>query len=204
MSISTKLGWGNYIQERLRIIRKIYKGLRAILRKIPLELMHIRRKVFTAYALPHFSWLFCTWFFFTENQQRMIEHTYCSGLRIVYSIRGWDDLTTMIPSREKSLNDYIFSYWTRLGFHLERAADALSFQQSWQAFQIITSPDGSWLRSMGFRKNSKFPNRLIERAQHSLRDWRIFQQIQKEQYEHYKRNTLDLNNFIYKYFLLTS
>jgi hypothetical protein len=199
--ISTKLGWGNYINERLKIIRKIYNGLRQIFRTIPIDHIAIRRRVFLAYALPHFCWLFCSWFYFTENQQRNINHVFCTGLRIVYALRGWDDITTMILSREKSLHDYIFSYWSRLSVHLEKAADALSFQQSWQAFKIATSPDKTWYRSMGFRKNSKFPLRLAERARHTLVDWKNFEIIHKEQFEFYKRNSHYLSIFVYKYFL---
>jgi hypothetical protein len=131
-------------------------------------LITIRKKIFFAYALPHFCWLFSTWFYFTEKQKHNIEHIFCSGIRLVYSLKGWDDITTMVLSKEKSIYDYIFSYWSRLSFHLERAADALSFQQSWQAYNIVISRNKTWLRSMGFRKNSKFPLRLAERARHTL------------------------------------
>lgn len=199
--ISTKLGWGTFISERLRKIRKIYKALRMILRTIPLNLISIRRRIFLAFALPHFCWLFCAWFYFTENQKRLIEHTFCSGLRIVYLIKGWDDVTTMIVSREKSLSDYIYSYWCRFSLHLEKAADALDFQQSWLAFKIAISPDKTWYRSMGFRKNSFFPRRLAERAQHTLQDWKIFENIQKQQFKFFKDDTTYLNAFVYKYFL---
>ena len=199
--ISTKLGWGTYIQERIRKIRKIYKGLRLILSKIPRDYTSMRRKIFLSYALPHFCWLFCSWFYFTDIQRRTIEHVFCSGLRIVYSLYGWDDISTMILSREKSLRDYIYSYWSRLSLHLEEAADAVTFQHSWQAYKIATSPDKSWYRSMGFRANSKFPKRLAERAQHTLKDWETFKTAHKDENEYFKRNTQYLNIFTYKYFL---
>jgi len=109
----------------------------------------------------------------------------------------------MVLSKEKSIYDYIFSYWSRLIFHLERAADALSFQQSWQAYNIVTSRDKTWLRSMGFRKNSKFPLRLAERARHTLVEWNSFKEIHKEQFKFYKKDSTYLNMFIYKYILST-
>lgn len=199
--ITTKLGWGKYIQDRVTTIRRIYKGLKLILKKIPLKLISQRRKVFLAYALPHFCWLFSTWFYFTENQQKYIDHVYCSGIRMVYVLHGWDDTTTMILSREKSLYDYIYTYWIKLSFHLERSQEALSFQQSWQAFNIITSNNKSWYKSMGFRKNSKFPNRLEKRAQHTLNEWKKFETIHRKQFESFRRNTQYLNLFIYKYLL---
>jgi hypothetical protein len=131
----------------------------------------------------------------------MIEHVHCTGLRLVYSLNGWDDLTTMILSREKTLLDYIYTYWSRLSLHLERAADALSFQQCWQAFKIVTSEDKTWYRPMGFRKNSIFPKRLAERARHTLMKWKYFEEIHKEQFLFFKKNTHYLNMFIYKYFI---
>jgi hypothetical protein len=89
--ISTKLGWGFFINERIRKIRKIYKALGIMFRTIPLYLTTLRRKLFLAYALPHFCWLFCCWFYYSENQMKKIEHVYYSGLRIVYALRAlWE------------------------------------------------------------------------------------------------------------------
>lgn len=199
VTISTKLGWGNYVSERLRKVRGIYRALRIILTEIPIEMLHMRRKLFLAYALPHFCWLFCTWFYLTEIQQRTIEHVFCSGLRLTYAFHGWDDLTTMIVCREKSLRDYLYLYWTRLSAHLEKAPDALDFQQSLQAFKIVTSNDKSWYKTMGFRKNSKFPKRLAERAKHTIADWERFKEIHKDQHLFYQRDTKYLCMFIYKF-----
>ena len=159
-----------------------------IFHTIPYSMISLRRRIFLAYALPHFCWLFCTWFYYTDNQRRMIEHTYCTGLKMVCALRRWDDITTLILTREKSLQDYLYSYWYRLNFHLEKAPDALSFQQS-------------WIKSMGFRRNSVFPKRLIERAQHTLEDWRTFESIQKQDFEFYKKDSLYLNMFLYKYYI---
>ena len=119
--ISIKLGWGTYIHKRLRTIRKIHKELKIILLKVPLDLISIRRRIFLSYTLSHFYWLFCSWSFFTEIQRRTIEHLSCTRLHIVYSLNGWDDIATMILSREKSLRDYIYSYCSHLSEHLEKS-----------------------------------------------------------------------------------
>jgi len=199
--ISTKLGWGIFINERIRKIRMIYKALNIIFRTIPPHLFKLRRKIFLAYALPHFCWLFCCWFFYTDTQKKQIEHVYHSGLRIVYALKEWDDLSTILLTREKSLLDYVYSYWLRLKQHLLKAPEALAFQQSWKAYEIVTSSDKSWYKSMGFRKNSIFPNRLSQRAKHSLADLKLFEDVQKEQYQFFVKNTHYLNMLIYKFYI---
>ena len=80
--------------------------------------------------MPHFIWLFPIWFFFTDKQRRDIEHVYISGVRLVFSLRNWDDISTLILSQEKSLLDHLFSYWSKFCIHLEKSHDALCFQQN--------------------------------------------------------------------------
>jgi len=63
----------------------------------------MRRRIFLAFSLPHFIWLFSTWFLFTEKQQQIINSTYLSGIKIVYGLYGWDDISTLIVSQEKTL-----------------------------------------------------------------------------------------------------
>ena len=111
IEIRTKLGWGNYIKARLMKIQNTYNALKQIFRQIPMSLIKIRRQLFCAFAIPHFVWLFRISFYFTENQQREIEHTYLCGLRIVYNLCGWDNYSVMVLTREKSLMDYLFNYW---------------------------------------------------------------------------------------------
>jgi uncharacterized protein (UPF0147 family) len=67
--VSVKLGWEKYINERLKIISKIHSAMRIIFKTIKRKDMKIRRKIFFAYVLPHYLWLFATWFFFTDRQQ---------------------------------------------------------------------------------------------------------------------------------------
>ena len=58
-------------------------------------------------------------------EKNLLDHRI--AYRLSYSLKGWDDIATMILSREKSLRDYIYSYWSRLSEHLEKAPDAVSF-----------------------------------------------------------------------------
>ncbi|CAF1374937.1 unnamed protein product [Rotaria sordida] len=96
--ITTKLGWGLYISEKMKNVRKVYNGMKILFHRIPKKDIKMRRKIFLAYALPHLLWIFCIWFFLTEKQKEQIEHVYCSGLRLVYSLQGWDDFTTLTLS----------------------------------------------------------------------------------------------------------
>ncbi|CAF5021248.1 unnamed protein product, partial [Rotaria sp. Silwood1] len=93
-----------------------------------------------AYALPHFLWLFCTWFFFTNKQRDHIEHTFSLGIRILHNLRQWDDFTALILAREKTLHDYLYKYWRRFAYHLLNSDEGLAYQQSWNAYLIITTP----------------------------------------------------------------
>jgi hypothetical protein len=110
IELRTKLGWGIYINTRIARIRNIYCGLKKLYHSISREDIPTRRLLFLTFALPHFIWLFSLWFLFTENQKKGIEHVYVSGIRLVYSLWGWEDLTTLILAREKTLNDYIYNY----------------------------------------------------------------------------------------------
>ena len=62
--------------------------------------------------------------------------------------------------------------------------EALACQQAWNAYLIITSSNNNWSKSMGFRKNSVLPSRLIRQAKHCLIDWSVFDSA------HIKRNPL--------------
>ena len=203
VNISVKLGWEKYVNERLKTIRNIYNALRIIYKTIKMNNIKIRRKIFLAYVLRHFIWIFCIWFFLSERQQEKIQHVYCSGLRLVYNLPQWDDLTTLILSREKSLNDYIFTYWRRLAYHLLSADEACAFQQTWSLYLNISAADNSTYNSLGFRKNNKFLDRLKKQAKHIMIDWIDFNSIHFMQFDYFKNNTQGINLFIYKYLLNT-
>jgi len=115
---------------------------------------------------------------------------------------GWDDLTTQILSQEKTLQDFIYSYWYRFSFHLERSLEAIQYHHTWTAYQIATTYDKSLYKTLEFRKNNKFINRLAERAKHSRCDWTKFEANHRPQHEIFRRSTYYLNMFIYKYFLV--
>ncbi|CAM4813445.1 unnamed protein product [Rotaria magnacalcarata] len=110
-----------------------------------------------------------TWFFFSENQQEKINKTFISGLKIVYGLHGWDDITTLILCQEKTLREYIYAFWLRFSIHLEKSLEATSYQHNWTAFQTITTIDKTFYKKLGFRKNNEFLNRLTERAKHTVK-----------------------------------
>ncbi len=124
-------------------------------------------------------WLFCTWFYFTDKQRKKIEHVYLAGLRIVYSLWGYEEFVTLALSREYSLRDYLYRYWLRFYKHFDEATEADSYRQTWNAFLITTSPTKCYYRSCGFKKNSVFPNRLSERANPTYLDFLSFKNVHK-------------------------
>jgi hypothetical protein len=65
VDITTKLGWGTYISNRLKKVN----ALRILFKKIPISLIEIRRKLFFDYALPHLIWLFSCWFFIQRRNK---------------------------------------------------------------------------------------------------------------------------------------
>jgi hypothetical protein len=118
INISVKLGWKNYLNERLRKISRTYNAMKIIFKTISKKDIKMRRKTFAAFALPHYLWLFCIWFFLSERQKEKLSHAYCTGIRIVHDLPVWDDFTTLVLSKEKSIYDYLFSYWQRLMHYL--------------------------------------------------------------------------------------
>ncbi|CAM4867060.1 unnamed protein product [Rotaria socialis] len=202
VTITQKLGWGSYIDNKLRKIRNTYNAMKILFLNIPKKETSLRRKIFLAFSLPHFIWLITTWFFFSENQKQKINKTYIAGLRIVYGVYGWNEFTTLILCQEKTLLDYIFSYWSKFSLHLDKSLEATSYQHTWTAFQTLNKLDKSQYKNLGFRKNSKFLKRLVERVKHSKDDWLQFRVNHIPQHEVFKKSTYYLNMFIYKYFLL--
>ncbi|CAF1681552.1 unnamed protein product [Rotaria magnacalcarata] len=200
VDVGTKLGWSKHIDNRLKKARSSYCALRKIFSEIPKDEIQLRRKLFCAFSLPHFFWLLFLWFYYTEKQRAKIEHVYISGLRLVYGLCGWDDYTTLILSRDYTLRDYIFKYWKKFMKHLDESSEALTFQQTWTAFLIATSPCKSYYKSMGFRKNSKFPNRLSAQAQHIKLDVITFFNNHNKQYSIFKKSTAMIEYFVLKFF----
>jgi hypothetical protein len=198
--IGTKLGWGKFIDDRLKKVRQSYGGLRKIFHTIPKNEIKLRRKLFLAFSLPQFIWLFFCFFYFTEKQKEKIEHVFGAGLRLVYSLWGYDDLATCALSREFSLRDYLYKYWLRFQNHLDTASEADTYRQTLTAYFIATSPFKTYYKSMGFRINSRFPKRLAERAKHTYLDVISFIHVHKEQYGYFKKSSSILEFFVLKYF----
>ena len=119
----------------------------------------------------------------------------------MYNLLGWDDFTTLVLTRELSLGDYVYRYWGRLAHHLLTADEAAAFQQTWTAYSCIGTLDDQRKRQLGFRKNSRFLNRLEERATHTMKDWLQFQSIHAGQYRYFRDSTVELSDWISKYFL---
>jgi len=200
--IGTKLGWGKFIEDRLQKVKQSYCGLKRIFHTIPRNEIKIRRRLFLAFSLPQFIWLFFCFFHFTEKQKEKVEHVFGTGLRLVYSLWGYDDLATLALSRELSLRDYLYKYWLRFQKHLDTAPEADSYRQTITAYFIAKSPDKAYYKSMNFRKNSRFPNRLAERAKHMYIDVISFIDIQREQYGYFKKSSSILEFFVLKYFFI--
>jgi hypothetical protein len=193
------MGWGSFITKRLTKIRNIYNALRKMYRTIPPEENKIRKKLFCAFALPHFFWLFSTWFYFTENQKLKIEHVYCSGIRLINNIWGWNDHVTLVLAREKSLLDYVYDYWKKFMKHLNESPEGNEYRETWEAYLICKTPDRSFYKDMGLRKNNFFMNRYAQRAHHTNLDIFSFFCFHEKQKDFFKRSSVDVKNFIEKY-----
>jgi hypothetical protein len=103
VSIACKLGWGNYISNIINKMRKINNAMKILYHNLPKKNINIRRKIFLSCALPHFIWLFPTWFYFTEKQKEKIFTLFCSGIRLVYSLKvGMGDSGSESESESES------------------------------------------------------------------------------------------------------
>ena len=154
--IGTKLGWSKFIDERLQKVKKSYCGLRKIFYTIPKNEIKLRRKIFLAFSLPQFIWLFFCCFHFTDKQKEKIEHVFETGLRVVYSLWRYDDITTLALSREFSLRDYLYKYWLTFQKHLDIAREAETYRQTISAYFIGKSPFKTYYMSMSFETDSFF------------------------------------------------
>ena len=199
VDICTKMGWGVFISKRLAKIRNIYSALRKMYRTIPIDQIKVRKKLFCAFALPHFCWLFVTWFFFTENQKQKIEHLFCTGIRQMHNLWGWNDIVTLILAREKSLLDYVYDYWKKLMKHIIESPEGNEYAETWEAYLICTSQNKDFYKSMGLRCDNLFMNRLAQRAHHTNLDLFSFLCTHEHQKDFLKKSNVDLVNFIQKY-----
>lgn len=128
-------------------------------------------KLFCAFFPSPFFVAFFTCFYYTAKQRERIEHVFMTGIRVVYSLWGYEDFTTLALSSELSLRDYVYRYWIRFQKHLDEAPEALLYRQTWNAFLIATPPNKKYYKNCGFRRNRIFANRLHEQVQHSYLDF---------------------------------
>ena len=139
------------------------------------------KKLFCAFALPHFFWLFSTWFFYTENQTRKIEHMYCAGIRLINNLWGLNDHMTLVISQEKYLLDHVYVYWQKFTRHLIESSEGNEYRETWEAYLISKAPDEKFYKSVGVRKNNFFMNRYRERAHDTNTDIFTFFCVQEKQ-----------------------
>ena len=78
--------------------------------------------------------------FYTETQQRQIEHIYCTGLWLVHNLYVWDDVTVYTLAREYTINDYLYKYWTKFSRHLETLHEANQYQLTFSAYLLAKAP----------------------------------------------------------------
>jgi hypothetical protein len=95
--------------------------------------------------------------------------------------------------------DYLYNYWLRLKKHLDTSHEASEYQLTWEAYLIATSPNRFYYKSMGFRKNSVFLNRLAARAHHVNLDLFSFFCAHEKQYAIFRKSSSVLERFVYKY-----
>ena len=178
--IGTKLGWGEFIDDRIQKVKKSYCGLKKIFYSIPKSEIKIRRKLFLAFSLPQFIWLFFCFFYFTERQKEKIEHVFGTGLRLVYSLWGYDDISTLALSRELTLRDYLYKYWLKFQKHLDTSPEAEAYRQTISAYFIAKTPFQTYFDSTSFKSNGYFPTKLAERAKHTYLDVISFIDVHKD------------------------
>jgi hypothetical protein len=95
--------------------------------------------------------------------------------------------------------DYLYTYWLRLKKQWDTTHEALAYQQTWEAYLIATSPNRIHYKSMDFRKNSIFPNRLAAMARHVNLDLFTFFSIHERQYQIFRRSSSVIERFVFKY-----
>jgi hypothetical protein len=118
-----------------------------------------------------------------------------------YNLNMWDDLTVYLLSKEYTINDYPYKYWTKFIKHLETSNEAHQYQLTFNSYIAAKTSQRKWYLSIGMRKNSKFLNRLSAKVQHSKIDLFEFLTSHSKQYGYFKHTTSSTCFFIYKYLL---
>jgi hypothetical protein len=140
------------------------------------------------------------WFqIFADSEKKFQEKII--GLRIVYNLHIWNDITVYTLTREFTINDYLYKYWIKFVKHLKISADVFQYQLTFSSYLYVKSPQKNWYLSIGMRKNSEFPNRLSQRAKHSKIDLLDFLSCHYQQYGYFKHASFPTLFSIYKYLL---
>ena len=107
----------------------------------------------------------------------------------------------IMNTRLERLSDYIYTYWKKLKIHLDKSTEASIFNETSEAYMIVTSPEWLYLyyKSMGLRKNTKFAERLAQTANHMYSNLFDFFTIHEKQNNYYRTYNDNLTDFICKY-----
>jgi hypothetical protein len=147
--LTTKLGWGNVIgktrvktRQRTALINSFtYSGTSST---------QLRRVLFSAFVLPHFTWLFGLYPLFTDTQRVNLNHLYFTLLKRVYRCQYWDDFIFSSMYNEKPLDDLCFKYWEKYTKALSRSNDGflLMEQSSLNAYRSSWQEGGRRIRCL--------------------------------------------------------
>ncbi|CAF0845512.1 unnamed protein product [Rotaria sp. Silwood1] len=64
---------------------------------------------------------------------------YCTGLRLKHNLWGWNDYTTLVLAKDRSLLDYGYDYWEKFLKYLSTSPEASWYRETWEAYLISTS-----------------------------------------------------------------
>jgi Reverse transcriptase (RNA-dependent DNA polymerase) len=110
--ITTKLGWGNIIG-KMRIKTRQRTALINSCRFGGISSLHLKRILFSAFVLPHFTWLFGIFPLFTDAQRKDLNHLYFTLLKRIGHRQCWNDVLFSLLFQEKSLDDACYAYWEK-------------------------------------------------------------------------------------------
>ncbi|CAF1536739.1 unnamed protein product, partial [Didymodactylos carnosus] len=110
--LTTKLGWGNMINQACKKIRQQTAMINSI-RVSDTTSIPLRIALFSTFVIPFFTWLFALYPLFTNCQRLTLSHFYYTSLKRVYHCLQWGDLYFSYTYAEKSLDDHCYNYWLK-------------------------------------------------------------------------------------------
>ena len=97
----------------------------------------------------------------------------------------------------------MYIYWKKLKNHVDESIEATTSNETFESYMIITSPDlfRLFYKNMGFRKNSRFPERLAHWATCMHLDLFNFFTIHEKQINYFRTSSREIKEFICRYLL---